>query len=174
VAGACSGRHAVVEQRRCATVGDLRAGVARDPVAVAEADALERHLAPYLVGRQLARALPLLDVDRQVEVLEHPLEQRERALHVDADRQQRLDREEEPRLERGEGDERPDRDRGAAAGHAEAAEQVDERGHRGEGNLDRGHPPASRHAGADLYVGELARLPLEALRQRGLAPHRAA
>ena len=52
-----------------------------------------------------------LDVDRQVEVLEDPVEQRARGLDVDADVQQRADREEQPRLQRRERDDGADRDR---------------------------------------------------------------
>ena len=44
----------------------------------------------------------------------------------------RADGEEEPRLQRGEGDERSDRDRVAAAGNRPAGEPVDERRHDGE------------------------------------------
>ena len=45
------------------------------------------------------------DVDGLVEVLEDPVEERERGLHVEADAEQRADREEEARLQRGERDE---------------------------------------------------------------------
>ena len=79
-----------------------RAGGVRRPVAerhVAEADAardrvrLERH------GVGSVR-----DLRREVEVLEDAVEQRERALQLDLDVEQLAQREEEPALERREGD----------------------------------------------------------------------
>ena len=82
-------------------------------LAVAEPDALEAHLAEHLRRAQLDRVLGLDDVDRQVEVLEDPVEQGERGLDVGADAEQRLDREQQPRLERREGDDGADRDRRA-------------------------------------------------------------
>ena len=72
---------------------------------VAEPDVLEAHLAAHVArARRRPRAR---DVDRQVEVLEDAVEQRERGLDVDADRQQRLDREQQARLQRGERDDVP-------------------------------------------------------------------
>lgn len=68
------------------------------PLPVAKAHVLEADVALDLLGRQLERAVALGHIDRQVEVLEDPLEQGQRALDLDADRQQRLDREEQPRL----------------------------------------------------------------------------
>jgi hypothetical protein len=49
---------------------------------VAEGDALEAHLADDARGAQLDRILGLDDVDRQVDVLEDPVEQRERGLDI--------------------------------------------------------------------------------------------
>ena len=51
------------------------------------------------------------DLRLQVEVLEDAVEQRQRALHLDLDVEQLAEREEEPRLERGEGDDVADRGR---------------------------------------------------------------
>ena len=76
-------------------------------VVVAEADVLERDVA----ARRLERPRALVDVDRLVEVLEDAVEERERALHLDLDAEEAADREEQPRLQGGEGDERADRDR---------------------------------------------------------------
>ena len=70
----------------------------------------------------------LRDVHRLVEVLEDPVEERERGLHVEPDAEQRADREEEPRLQRRERDQRGDRDRGRAAREREPAEPVDRAG----------------------------------------------
>src|SRR5207237_1859069 len=90
---------------------------------VAEPDLAEVDVAVQVT--HLARAL--LDVDAQVEVLEDAVEERERALDVDRDREQAADRAEEARLQRRERDERADRDRRSVVGDREAAEPVDRR-----------------------------------------------
>jgi hypothetical protein len=77
-------------------------------LSVAEPDAVVDDVARR---GDLDRVLPLGDVDGRVEVLEDPVEERERGLDVEADAEQRADREEEPRLQRGERDDRRDRDR---------------------------------------------------------------
>jgi hypothetical protein len=144
----------------------LELDVAQRPgslLVVAERDALEAQLAAHRPRIELDRARALLDLDRQVQVLEDPLEQRERALQVDPDREERLQREEEPRLEGSEGHHGADRDRLAAAGDRQAREQVDERRHRREADLDRRHAPAPGHARPHLELRELARLALEAV-----------
>ena len=81
---------------------NLEVDVAQRPRAVGpvpEPDALEGDRSGHAVGPQRHRAVALLDLDREVEVVEHALEQGQRALDVHADREQRLDREEEPRLQ---------------------------------------------------------------------------
>ena len=80
----------------------------RPVLAVAEPDVVEDDVA----GRPTAmRVRLLLDVDRLVEVLEDPVEQRERGLHVEPDAEQRADREEQPRLQGRERDQHRDRER---------------------------------------------------------------
>ena len=64
-------------------------------VAVAEPDAVEGDVAGV---DPLERVGLLDDVDRLVEVLEDPVEERERGLHVEPDAEQRPDREEQTRL----------------------------------------------------------------------------
>ena len=56
----------------------------------------------------------VLDLDGQVEVLEDAVEQRQRALQVDLHVEQRPEREEQPALEGGEGDDVTDRRRSRA------------------------------------------------------------
>ena len=89
---------------RCACrPGTSRSTPRERPVVVARSGTRRRRRRRRRAApRSVARAR--VDVDRQVEVLEDALEQRERGLQVDADAEQRLDREEEPRLQRGEGD----------------------------------------------------------------------
>ena len=77
-------------------------------VVVAKPDGVELDLA----ARCRERLGALDDVDPLVQVLEDAVEERERALHLDLHAEQASDREEEPGLQCGEGDERPDRDRG--------------------------------------------------------------
>src|SRR5206468_1572295 len=66
----------------------------RDVLAVAERDALERDVATTGPERDGVRLL--VQVDRQVEVLEDAIEEGERGLDVDPDVEQLPDREEEP------------------------------------------------------------------------------
>jgi hypothetical protein len=96
-----------------------------------------------------------------VEVLENPVEEREGALHFELHVEEAPDREEEPRLKRGERDQRSDRDGLRALGDRPAGEPVDERGHHGERRLDGGHHPATGHAAAHLELSEARRLGLE-------------
>ena len=75
--------------------------------AIPEADMT---LLTWLVGGMIVISIAtgaLGHVDGQVEVLEDAVEQRQRRLDLDAHAQQRLDREEQPRLQRGEGDDGP-------------------------------------------------------------------
>ena len=89
-------------------------------VVVAEPDVVEDDVAGL---RDRERVGPLLDVDRLVEVLEDPVEERERRLHVQTDAEQRADGEEQPRLQRRERDERRDVDRVRAAASASPPNQ---------------------------------------------------
>ena len=116
----------------------------------------------------------LVDVDGLVEVLEDPVEERERGLHVQADPEQRSNREEEPGLEGRERDQQRNRHRVRAARQEETAEPVDGRRHDREARLDRGHDPAAGHALTHLEVGEVARLVLEPVRELVPTPHRLA
>src|SRR5204862_3513053 len=95
--------------------GDDEAHVLQRPgiFSVAEPDAVVDDVA----GRgDLDGVLPLGDVDGRVEVLEDPVEERERGLDVEADAEQRDDRVEETRLQSGERDDRRDRERAAEEG----------------------------------------------------------
>ena len=82
--------------------------------------------------------------------------------------------EEQPRLQRGERDEHRDRERVRAARQQEAADPVDGCGHDREARLDRGHHPTAGHALANLEVGELERVVLEAVGELVAAAHRLA
>ena len=102
----------LADERRRRPVRDRERDVLQRPVlAVAEPDVVEDDVAGL---RHRDRVRLLLDVDRLVEVLEDAVEERERGLHVEADAEQRADREEEPRLQRRERDEHRDRDRRAS------------------------------------------------------------
>ena len=74
----------------------------RPVLAVAEPDVVEDDVTGSRSGE---RVRLLDDVDRLVEVLEDAIEERKRGLHVQPDSEQRPDREEQPRLQRGERDE---------------------------------------------------------------------
>jgi hypothetical protein len=75
----------------------------------------------------------------EVEVLEDPLEERQRGLHLDRRRQQPADREEQTRLQRGERDDR------AGRKVRRAGDQVDERRRDGEEGRDEREERASDH-----------------------------
>ena len=137
---------------------------------VAEADPVEGHVA----AGPLEHACPLDDVDGLVEVVEDAVEQRQRALHLELDAQQSPDRKEQPRLQRGERDQCPDRDDGCPARLRPAGEPVDEGGHHRERHLDRCHHPAAGHPASHLEIGKAPRLVGEPLREVAGAPHRLA
>lgn len=141
---------------------------------VREADVLQAHVATDVRGIDDVGGGRLDEVDGRVEVLEHAREQRERALHLDAEAQQGDHRHEQARLQRGEGDERADGDEPGALRVGVAGDPVDERRHRGECELHRRHPPAARHRGADLEVGDVARRLPEVAAQIRAAAHRPA
>ena len=140
-------------------------------VAVAEPHVVEDDVAGL---RDRQRVGLLLDVDRLVEVLEDPVEERERRLHVEPDAEQRADREEQPRLQRRERDERRDVDRVRAARERKPAEPVDRGRHDREARLDRRHHPAAGHALPHLEVGEAQRVALEPVGELRRPPHRLA
>ncbi len=141
---------------------------------VGERDAVEANLSAHALPREVDRILALLDVNGQVEVLEDAIEQRERRLHVGLHAEQAADWEEEPRLHRGEGHERADRDVGPPARHGVPRDAIDEGRHDCERRLDRGHDPAARHALPQLQFREARRLAPEALRQDVALAHRLA
>ncbi len=165
-------RARLADERRLRAARDGERDVLERPgvLLVAEPDVVERDVA----ARPLDRVRPLDDVDGLVEILEDPVEERERALHLELHAEQAADREEEPGLEGREGDERADRDRVAAARDRPAGEEVDERGHHGERRLDRGHHPAARHPAPHLEPGEPLGLRLEADGEVVRAAHRLA
>ena len=101
---------------------------------VAEGEILEPDLTQHLVGAQLHRVGILDDVDRQIQVLEDAVEQSQRGLHLGPHPQQRLDREQQPDLQRGEGDDGADRD--GVAEERLPGQPVDDRRLDGEGHLD--------------------------------------
>ncbi len=168
-------RARLADERRARARRDLRADLLQRPRRarrVAEPHLAQPHGAAHVLQRACVRALD--DVDRQVEVLEDPPEQRQRRLHFQPHRQQRLDREQQARLQRRERDDRPDRDRVAARPVVDPREQVHERRHDREAHLHRRHPPAPGHPRAHLEVGELARLAAEAPHELRRAAHRLA
>ena len=152
------------ERRRRARCDGERDVLERPLLAVAEPDTVEDDVPR---PRDRDRVGLLLDVDRVVEVLEDPVEERERRLHVEADAEQRADREEEPRLQRRERHEHRDRDRVRSVRQRQAAEPVDGCGHDREARLDRGHHPAAGHPLAHLEVGEPQRVGLEPVGELG-------
>ena len=140
---------------------------------VAEADVVQPHLAAHR-GQQ-DRVLRLLDVHRQVQVLEDPAEQLQRALHVDARRSAAGPcRAEQALLQGGERDQRADRDGHVVAPAGQPGHPVDDRGHGRHDDLDRRLTPAARHARGDLEVGQLLRLGREGVGERARAAHRVA
>ena len=95
----------------------------------------------------------------QLEVLEDPVEQRERALDLDLDVEQLAEREEEPALERRERDDVADRRRRRVAVDRQVAGQpVHERRRDAEDRADDHEEPAPDHRLADL---ELRQPPVE-------------
>src|SRR5579859_762983 len=122
---------------------------------IGETDILEPDV-PGDPGRvDLDRMGGVVDLHGQVEVLEDPREQGQRADHRDAGAQQPGDRPEQGVLQGGEGDQGADAD--GAGGDRQAGGEVDDRGDRGEDNAERGHPPASSQLGAELQVDQAGR-----------------
>jgi hypothetical protein len=103
---------------------------------------------------------------RQVQVLEDPVEQRERALDLDLHVEQLAEWEEEPALERGEGDDVADRGGGGVALDGQpAGEPVHERRVIAEDRPDDHEEPAPDHRLAQLEPGEPRVEPAEPLRR---------
>jgi hypothetical protein len=154
-------RHEVAEGRLAGPGrpddGQVPAGrqVDVDPVqgrlaAVGEVDPLEPDVPAR--ARQRHRVGRLGDVERQVEVLEGALEQRQRALHGDADLHELLRRPEQPLLEAGERDQAADGDPVVAGPGGQAGAPVDQDRHHRHRDLHRRLPPAAGHVGAHDHV----------------------
>ena len=82
---------------------------------VAERDVVEADPAAHRARRQVDRVGRIGDLVVHLEVLEDAVEQRQRALDLDLDVEQLAEREEEARLERGEGHDGADADVRVAA-----------------------------------------------------------
>ena len=135
---------------------------------VVERDVLEADLAAHRRAVHRDRIGRIDDLGVHLEVLEDPVEQRQRALDLDLDPEQLTEREEEPALERGEGDDRAGRRRvGAAVGGQRPGQPVHERRHDAEDRADDHEEPAPDHRLADLESGQRLVLPPE-LVDRGL------
>ena len=117
-------------------------------VRVGEGHALPADVAADRRRVQRHRGGRVGDVDRQVQVLEHPAEQRHRRGDADLHVEQRHQRAEQRALQRGERDERADRH--AARGDRQPGTEVDQRGDGGEDDAHRAHPPAAGQRGAHL------------------------
>ncbi len=109
-----------------------------------------------------------------LEVLEDAVEEGQRALDLDLHVEQLAEREEEARLERGEGHDRADADVRVAADDQRAGQQVDEGRHDAEEGADQREEPAADHLAAHLEVAEALRLGAEALDARLLLAERLA
>ena len=112
-----------------------------------------RTRAPHALGLGVRGVGRVLDLVLQVEVLEDAVEQRERAVHVGGDLQHRSDREEQPRLQRGERHDVAVVDVAAVREHP-AAHQVDQRRRDREERADHGEERTPDHRLADLQPGE--------------------
>jgi hypothetical protein len=131
---------------------------------------VELDLAPHVLLPELARAGRVGDVVREVEVGEDPLEERERRLHLDRRLEHVPDREQEAGLQRGERDDRAEREVRVAG------DEEDQRRRRREEHLDEGEERAADHLLAHLEPGEPAvafavaldrvALPIEGLREQ--------
>ena len=157
---------------------DRRHGVRRrHGRVVAEPHVVEADLPPQGVPRQRHRALRVRDLVRHVQVLEDPLEQRERRVDLDGDLQHRADGEEEPALQGGERDQGPrgeagPQERGPAAVEHVARHQVHERRHGREEDLHDGAEASADHLLADQRAGEPLVLSAEPIDLVPLPPER--
>ena len=160
-------RTGLTDQRERAARRDVQVDAGQGgPVGagVGEADVLDADVPGDLGRVDLDRVGRVVDLDRQVEVLEDPREQRQRADHRDAGVEQPGQRPEQAVLQGGEGDQGADAD--GARGDRQAGGQVDDRGDRGEDDAQRGHPPAPGQLGAQLQVDQPGRGGGEPLDQR--------
>src|SRR6202042_2891627 len=122
---------------------------------IGEADVLEANVPGDPRRLDLDRMGRVVDVDGQVQILEDPREQGQRADHGDAGAEQAGYRPEQVVLQRGEGDQGADgHDSG---GQRQAGREVDDRGDRGEDDAHRGHPPAPGQLGAEFQVDQAGR-----------------
>src|SRR5690242_5421333 len=137
---------------------------------IGEADIGEPDVPGDLGRVDLDRVGGVVDLDRQVEVLEDPREQRQRADHRDAGAEQAGDRPEQAALQGGEGDQGADADR--AGRDRQPGREVDDRGNGGEDDGQRGHPPAPGQLGAQLQVDQPGRGGGEPAYQGGPGTHR--
>ncbi len=128
--------------------GPVRAGIG-------EADAVEPDMAGYHLRDDLDRVDGVVHLDGQVQVLEDPREQGQRADHGHAGVEQPGQRPEEAGLQGGEGDQGADGHR--ARGDRQAGGQVDDGRDGGEDDAHRGHPPAAGQLGAQLQVDQAGR-----------------
>jgi hypothetical protein len=97
----------------------------------------------------------------QIEVLEDPVEQRERRVHLRGDLQHRTDREEEPRLQRRERHDVPGPEGVPAVAEHPSRDDVDERRGDREEDPDDGEERPSDHRLSDLQARQARVLVLE-------------
>ena len=142
-----------------ASAAPARATASTSPGAIAgaragrERDVAERDLAADRRGLQRHGVRGVDDLRLEVQVLEDPVEQRERALDLDLHVEQLAEREEQAALERGERDDVAGGRRGRVARRGERARQpVHERGHDREDRADDREEPAADHRLADLEL----------------------
>ncbi|GAB2664443.1 hypothetical protein GCM10027068_50480 [Prescottella soli] len=163
------------DQRERRSGGDVDRDVGqRVPVGilVPEADVFETHRTVGPFTRHGNRAFGVVDLHRQVQILEDPAEQCQRTRHGHTDVQQLHQRPEKGTLQSGERDQRADRH--APGGSGQAGSEVEQRGDGREHDAHRRHPPATRQLGADFEVGEHQRRVRKALRHRGTRTERLA
>ena len=137
--------------RRAPAGRDGLGRVAEGDVAEADPAADRGRVEGHRVGR-------VDDLGIHLEVLEDPVEQGQRALDLDLDVEQLAEREEQPGLERREGDDVADR-RGVRVALAAivAGQPVHERRRDAEDRADDHEEPAADHRLADLERGQVLR-----------------
>src|SRR5262249_22438864 len=130
--------------------------------AVAERDIVKGHLATDLHRGERDGARAICDLVRHVEIFEYAIEEGQSPLKFDLNVEQLADWEEDPALQRGEGDQRANdlgsllwASRVARAEGKVALEQIDERRHDGEEGGDKGEEPAPQHLLANLQTDKL-------------------
>ena len=133
---------------------------------------VEAHLAAHLGRVQGHRVGGVDDVLRHLEVLEDPVKEGEGALDLDLDVEHLAEREEDPALQRGEGDDGADADVRVAADDQRPSQDVDKRRHDAEERPNHREEPAAEHLLADLQVAKAERLALKAVDARALLAER--